>query len=85
MKTDTINLSAPGYLDTLPENTIWCFEETDGIARLRAHKATPLDQGTYLEETEVTIEIEAGKDYSRFRMFDTDRAAVEEWVGRKPI
>jgi len=85
MKTDTTPTNTPGYLDTLPANTVWCFEAEEGVARLRAHKATPLEQGTYLEETEVTVEIEAGKDYSRFRMFDTDRAAVKEWVGRKPI
>ena len=73
--------TGPSYLELLPPNTVWCFEANDNTASLRAHKATEMEHGTYLESIDVSIEVGQAKPelYDRFRMPDTDRAALKEW------
>lgn len=75
--------TGPSYLELLPANTVWCFEVNDDTASLRAHKATTREHGTYLEELNVSVEVDQTKPelYDRFRMPYNDRAALREWFG----
>ena len=75
--------TGPNYLDLLPSNTVWCFEANDDIASLRAHKATEMEHGTYLESIDVSVEVDQLRPelYDKFRMPENDRAALREWFG----
>ena len=79
----TKDKTGPNYLDLLPPNTVWCFEANDDTASLQAHKATTREHGTYLEELNVSVEVDQLRPelYDKFKMLDNDRAALREWLG----